>query len=1300
MIDDLNNKSREVLILELMNLQERFTAMEQKNLEMENIEKSLRYQQIILKSQNIELMQSQKELNVSRERFKTIYDTAPVGYISLNTSGIIISVNQSVASLLGMTKQEMLKTSILEYIAIEDYENFNENFIRLVAGKPIEEFNLVFNDLRKNKIFTKILASVLNNKNSEISEILFTVVDLTAIYEYENQLKASQKRYKDLVETANEGIMSIDDKAKVIFINSRMCDMLGITKQEALEKSYFDFMDLENQMIAKEKLARRKNGLSDIYEISFLSKNSNKLITRVSAAPRYNDNHDFIGSFAVIEDITGQKQAENEIVKQRHILEAVFNNVPLGIWLLNLDNKIIISNNFVHNNIGITNPKLFLNSEELSICKTVTKDNHIECHYEEELVFTDGSKHYLEISKFKIYDSKDEPFGIICMAVDITHRKEAELFLNDTKLKLQAILDNIPFSAWLKDNTNTYTAINKEYSILLGMPPEDILGKTYHEVWTGKIPDDMLQKHENSDYSYWEEEFQINDQKVWIEIFNNKIVDTNGEIVGYTGLARDITERKLAEEKIRIFNERYIIASKTLGVGVWDWNLQNNYMHWEDRMFELFEIDESDFNHSFKDYEKHVHPDDIPKIKKFLNRALNNEKNFDVEFRIIVKNNRIKYLRGFADVHFDDDGNPVRMIGANYDISEKLTHLEKIQQSERELKALISSLNDIIFEVSDDYKFLNVWVNDEVQLFFNRKSFIGKQFTEIFSADFSKQFTDAVDEVIRTGDVRDIEYQYLINGDTNWYNAKVSLIKGFDNKRVSILVSNITKRKINEQELFNAKEAADNALKAKSEFLANMSHEIRTPLNAILGFSELLKNRVANDKSKEYLRGIILSGNNLLNLINDILDLSKIEAGKMVIFQEAVDIRNVISEVMRVFLFKAEEKSLELIENIDDDIPDLLFVDETRLRQILINVVGNAVKFTNKGAVSINVHCDNINTGNNFVDLMIEVQDSGIGMSPEQLLLIFKVFTQYDGHNTRKFGGTGLGLTITKKLLDIMNGAIEVESELGKGSLFKIRFNKLKIVDRNSGDLLTDDISRYNFQFEPSKVLLVENNESSRTLIRGLLEDTGIVLFEENVYPEILPSVKNLMPDLILFDLKYNDSVAVECIKNIKLCSEVKNIPLIVFVSSTIYRGFELIQDYIQSYLKKPVVRKELLNEIAKYLPVKQKHGFDDNYLLEEENNIFRINDNYKISDELKTIIIGDCKVMWEKVKVLMSNDEIEDFAGNIEKLGELYKFDNFIKYGKQLRKYSSNFDISNMNRFFDKFVLFFDVCNSTAKGI
>jgi len=373
---------------------------------------------------------------------------------------------------------------------------------------------------------------------------------------------------------------------------------------------------------------------------------------------------------------------------------------------------------------------------------------------------------------------------------------------------------------------------------------------------------------------------------------------------------------------------------------------------------------------------------------------------------------------------------------------------------------------------------------------------------------------------------------------------------------------------------------AESANKLKSEFLANMSHEIRTPMNAILGFSELLTKEVEGSKAMNYVNSINSSGRTLLNLINDILDLSKVEAGKIELEMSSVNIRILFDEFKQVFKQKVEQKGLNLRIEYSPDLPDCMSMEETRIRQILFNLIGNAVKFTESGEIVVKVNANNITDAK--CDLVFSVQDSGIGIEEDKAEKIFEPFEQSSVQTTVKYGGTGLGLAICKKLLDLMNGTISVESTIGEGSTFTC---KIHDVELTSCEIIENlDLKIELFSFSKANILIADDIPINRQLIIEFLAEMPFVIFEASNGKEVLEIVKKEKIDLIMMDMKMPDMDGYQCTAKLKSKEEFHNIPVLAITASAMKESEQQIRTICDGFLRKPISRAELITEMTRFL--------------------------------------------------------------------------------------------------------------------
>lgn len=500
--------------------------------------------------------------------------------------------------------------------------------------------------------------------------------------------------------------------------------------------------------------------------------------------------------------------------------------------------------------------------------------------------------------------------------------------------------------------------------------------------------------------------------------------------------------------------------------------------------------------------------------------------------------------------------------------------------------SFISSMDDMVFELDNEGRIIHVWAADESMLWGTREDILFKTTKEYIPAPLGELLHNAFIEAQRIRMPVEVEYQSPFD-DESYYLARLNIINDYSlyKNHVSVLVKNITEKKKAEKALREAMKTAEEALNAKSQFLSSMSHEIRTPLNAIVGLTDILLNMPQNEENMEYLCSIKHSSDNLLNIVNDILNFSKTEIGKVVFEKIDFNLEEQINELQKAYGLRASAKQISFYTEIGQDIPTMLTGDPYRLNQILFNLIGNAIKFTEQGKVALNVFL--VKRDDDNLTLRFEISDTGIGIPEDKLEKIFESFTQASSDTTRKFGGTGLGLAITKNLVVQQQGTIYVKSEENKGSTFVVElpFTVTLHTEGKPTNIFIDQKP-----LSQLKVLVAEDNGLNQLIIKKLLDEWQVSYQIVNNGKEAVEFMIHNQVDLVLMDLHMPEMDGIQAASVIRnRNTEVLNpdIPIIAFTADAFPETkIKVLESGMNDFITKPFKKEELYTKIAKHLHI------------------------------------------------------------------------------------------------------------------
>lgn len=726
----------------------------------------------------------------------------------------------------------------------------------------------------------------------------------------------------------------------------------------------------------------------------------------------------------------------------------------------------------------------------------------------------------LALNRFKEAAKTELESKVKQLRIEIERRKQSELDIENTRNFLTDVINTIPEPLFVKDERHRFLMVNDSFCSFTSHSREELYGKTSYDIFQREEANSFHRKDAKVMLSGKEDtlELLVNTPDGLRHFISSKKASLNDPQTGdkiLVGILRNLTEQKKIENILRMERERFFGLLERIPAFIY----VQGTNHIAEYGNEAFRKQFGEFKDK-KCYELFHHryaPCEVCSTKKVL------ETGIPQSIERTYPNGRTFQT---YEHPFDDPDNTRKTIVMGVDVTERNKAIQDLAESEAKYRELVENANAIIIRWTSDGKL--TFFNEFAQTFFgfSEKDVLGQSMINTIvphTESTGRELQPIIDKIAanpeRFSQIESENIRY--NGTRVWVSWSNQGVYDESGKLTEILSvgTDTTARVKMEKELLKTKNKAEIASKAKGEFLANMSHEIRTPLNGVLGMLQLASMTGVNGEVRDYIDTALESGRNLLTVINDILDISKIEAGKFNIEQSNFSPRQVVDSVIRTFAHQSMEADITLSSEVGNDVPDILIGDSSRIRQVLFNLVGNSMKFTNQGSVSVSIHSIPPLKAESH-RLFFTVEDTGIGIPSDKVEYIFDAFTQVDGSYRRKYQGSGLGLGIVKRLVHLMKGVITIDTQVGRGTSISFTLEMNAPEQKATAMALANPIPVTDFDPTSIRLLLAEDNRVNQIMARKCLEKLGFTIECANNGVEALDLLNEKDFDGVLLDIQ------------------------------------------------------------------------------------------------------------------------------------------------------------------------------------
>lgn len=1178
------------------------------------------------------------EERASMERFHAYFDHSIVGLAITSLEKGWIEVNDALCQTLGYLRDELTRMTWIELTHPDDLAPDLAQFNRMLAGE-INSYAMDKRFIHKDGhlVYTRLAVSHVRKPDGSLDYVVAMVEDISDRKRSELALESNEKQLRFVLEGSELGFWDWDIAAGKVDRNDRWAVMLGYTHGEIQHTvmQWTDFIHPEDRARALDSIKAVIEGRSNMHRLEYrmLHKDGSIrwILDQASVMQRDADGKP-VRMCGTHTDITARKQTELEQQQRDQYQRALLDNFPFAVWLKDTESRLLTVNQGFVQLFGAHSADELVGKNDFDIAPAELAEGYRaddravlasgrKKNVEEEIIDADGTRKWFETYKAPVFDSAGSVVGTVGFARDITERRDAALALNKASTALatsrdllQQVIDTAPIRVFWKDREGRYLGCNPAFARDAGKrSPAELIGQDdYTMSWAAqadlyRADDQTVMQSGQARLNFEEPQTTPDGKTIWLRTSKVPLYDGHGEVVGVLGVYDDITEQKREERRLTLAME----AAKIL---IWELDFASGKLGYDGSGLADLGLEASDAPDTLEGWVALAYPDDRPCFMALVEQVLQPgiERAFDYEYRFRGHHDKYIWLQTVGRVtHRDATGQPLLAAGYTANIDAR-KQVELALAQERLLSTeTINALPGVfyLFDASghflrwnQHFKEVTGYSDDELATMQGPDFFSGSD-RESVAAAMAQVFSEGktiVEAIFRNRDGHGMPY--LFSGTRMVHDGQAYLLGvGID----------ITERKRTEAELelhrhhleelvetrtaelATAKDAAEAANRAKSAFLANMSHELRTPMNGVMGMIDLAKRRMADPNGLDQLDKAKQSAERLLGVINDILDLSKIEAERMVLENRPLQLAETIDNLCATLGHQAEAKGLRFSVDISAQLDQSrLTGDPLRLGQILINLVGNAIKFTERGEVILRAR--SVSETPEFLQVRFEVSDTGIGIDAEAQTRLFRSFEQADNSMTRKFGGTGLGLTICKRLVQMMGGEIGMESVSGLGSTFWFVVS-LKKPEQSTAPTaptvtaLTVE-QRLQANYTGTRILLSEDEPINQEVSRSLLEDVGLVVDVAEDGQLALALARQNTYALILMDMQMPHMNGIDATLAIRALSAYAETPILAMTANAFDDDRQACLDAgMNDHIAKPVDPQKLYETLLIWMEKRGK---------------------------------------------------------------------------------------------------------------